>query len=1066
LNFEDGQKLASCYVLKHRIVTGGDEIIWAAEDEVLGKAVSLHFLPETVRQDDEAMEDLRQEVRRNRPLIHPNILRVYDLVEEADWAAIAMDGFEGQSLAALLRKRGRLEAREVEPWMAQLCATLEEAHKINLMHRELSPENLFLDESGKLLVANFGISRVIQDALNRAAKRTSRNPRLSALSPQLIFGHVPAPTDDVYGVGALIFQLLTGEPVFSRGDVAEQVRQTVPARISQVRAVSGKPGAAIPPAWDDLVAACLLKAGEDRPATPKQILAKLGDLSLLPEEPFAVEEPEAEAVVEVPAPAVREEPEAAAPEEVMEEPPAEATAPSVLKAETLASERAEPGESPAPAVEPPFVEHAEQPVESAVFSAAPTPDVPVSVASEPTPLVPAPPVHEPKPSITVLPMAVRTPRRQPAPHQLRTENRNSSSRKFWLQMAAALAVAALIIMWFGQRSHRGGHKSLPAAIATTDPAERSELTSVKNSIPVIASEKPEPPARLETRNEHPAPASIAPVEPPKTSLAVQPALPSEPVLLAAGPVAKTPAKPANSPASEVALDDQAIADKAASLEKLKQQAAAAEKAHQDKLKELQTAEAALADAQKTIDQKTKAAGPAKKAADDFATARKKKADEQKTAEAAAQQAQQLAAEKARVAEDARKALADFEAQNQEKLAAQERAEAEILALQRTLAERQRTATEAAKAAAASDLARQQQVAVVKRTEQEVSDARAASERAAADSDRKRQAVESERRKLDDEISAMKAMFEQKMKEIDDRRRQLENPGAAAPAPAAARAERPLPPAPEVKPATPALLAMKTTATPEPVAPPPASTASSFENSLGMKFVPVGDVSFCIWQTRVKDFENFAKATSLKSTAWRGPGFRQGPDHPVVNVTWNEAIAFCKWLTEKERKEGGLAPNQFYRLPYDPEWSKAVGLPEETGRTPEARDMGVPDLYPWGTDWPPPKGAGNYTGEETGSDVAIRGYDDGFAWTAPVGSFAPNKLGIFDMGGNVWQWCMDSWNNESKAKVLRGASWYNGALKLSLLSSCRVHAAPDSSTDNYGFRIVRATETPTTKAGKK
>jgi formylglycine-generating enzyme required for sulfatase activity len=175
----------------------------------------------------------------------------------------------------------------------------------------------------------------------------------------------------------------------------------------------------------------------------------------------------------------------------------------------------------------------------------------------------------------------------------------------------------------------------------------------------------------------------------------------------------------------------------------------------------------------------------------------------------------------------------------------------------------------------------------------------------------------------------------------------------------------------------------------------------------------------------------------------------------VNVTWQEATAFCKWLTVKEHKEGVLAAHQVYRLPFDLEWSKAVGLPEETGKTPEARDMGVPDVYPWGNAWPPPPGAGNYTGEETGSDVAIKGYDDGFAWTSPVGSFPANQFGLFDMGGNVWQWCMDSWNGEQKARVLRGASWYNGALKLSLLSSCRVHAAPDSSTDNYGFRCVVA-----------
>ena len=226
------------------------------------------------------------------------------------------------------------------------------------------------------------------------------------------------------------------------------------------------------------------------------------------------------------------------------------------------------------------------------------------------------------------------------------------------------------------------------------------------------------------------------------------------------------------------------------------------------------------------------------------------------------------------------------------------------------------------------------------------------------------------------------------------------------------------------------------------------------NSLGQRFVPVGDVEFCIWQTRVRDFEPFAQATKLKSTGWRSPGFKQGPDHPVVFVTWHEAIAFCEWLTDKEHQEGMLPPNQFYRLPTDLEWSKAVGLPEEPGKTPEERDGVIAEVYPWGVAWPPPPGAGNYTGEETGSDIAIKGYNDGFPWTSPVGSFKPNQFGLYDMGGNVWQWCMDSWNEKSPAKVLRGASWYNGARKLSLLSSCRVHAAPDSSTDNYGFRIVR------------
>ncbi len=230
----------------------------------------------------------------------------------------------------------------------------------------------------------------------------------------------------------------------------------------------------------------------------------------------------------------------------------------------------------------------------------------------------------------------------------------------------------------------------------------------------------------------------------------------------------------------------------------------------------------------------------------------------------------------------------------------------------------------------------------------------------------------------------------------------------------------------------------------------------------MRFVPVGDVQFAIWCTRVKDFEVFAHETALKSERWKSPGFQQAPDHPVVNVSWEHAMAFCKWLTARERGLGTLKASESYRLPTDLEWSAAVGLPPESGKTPEARDLGVADVFPWGSAWPPPPGVGNYTGEETGADVCLAGYDDGFSWTSPVGGFPANPIGLYDMGGNVWQWCMDSWNNSSGTKVLRGASWHKSAIKLGLLSSCRMHAKPNATAEYFGFRIVRAAEAGTSR----
>ncbi len=225
---------------------------------------------------------------------------------------------------------------------------------------------------------------------------------------------------------------------------------------------------------------------------------------------------------------------------------------------------------------------------------------------------------------------------------------------------------------------------------------------------------------------------------------------------------------------------------------------------------------------------------------------------------------------------------------------------------------------------------------------------------------------------------------------------------------------------------------------------------------------------CIWPTRVRDYSVYAKANQIRSTSWSKPGFEQGPDQPVVNVSWDDAVAFCEWLTRSEREQGLLTKEQRYRLPTDREWSLGVGLSDEPGETPELRDMSVPDVYPWGTQWPPPAGAGNYAGRETDSDTEIKDYDDGFVATSPVGSFPANKFGFYDMGGNVWQWVDDSWNRTSKDKVVRGASWYNGTVRLSLLSSCRVHTPPQDSRDNYGFRVVlegAGEKLPRVKTGK-
>jgi acyl-CoA thioesterase-1 len=237
----------------------------------------------------------------------------------------------------------------------------------------------------------------------------------------------------------------------------------------------------------------------------------------------------------------------------------------------------------------------------------------------------------------------------------------------------------------------------------------------------------------------------------------------------------------------------------------------------------------------------------------------------------------------------------------------------------------------------------------------------------------------------------------------------------------------------------------------------------FKNSLGMRFMPVPGttVDFSIWETRVQDYQVFFRETS---TEWPAPDFQPGPTDPAENVSWLNAKKFCAWLTKKERAEGKIKTEQEYRLPTDSEWSVAAGLPAESGATPGEKSGRVDGVYPWGNGWPPPKGAGNYCDAtfykkyeqayRLKPDTYIQGYDDGYADTSPVGSFAANRFGLYDLGGNVWEWCEDWYDNSHGDRVLRGAS-FTAVDPRRILSSFRSHLPPETVYANYGFRCVLA-----------
>lgn len=236
---------------------------------------------------------------------------------------------------------------------------------------------------------------------------------------------------------------------------------------------------------------------------------------------------------------------------------------------------------------------------------------------------------------------------------------------------------------------------------------------------------------------------------------------------------------------------------------------------------------------------------------------------------------------------------------------------------------------------------------------------------------------------------------------------------------------------------------------------PKLMSGSVTNSLGMNFVllPGTKSRICIHETRERDYAAYLAANPVASDYLTRPMALWGwKDHPV-RANWDEAAAFCTWLSQKEGKK--------YRLPTDEEWSRAAGIWEKEKRkqNPSPVDLGsdVLKLYSWGAVWPPPDGEENLfdlsrNADHPRWDAADMGkYDDGFSESAPVMSFSPNKLGIYDLGGNVAEWVED-WDSVARqSRIARGASFNDHRLDDLYLSSRK---ARGSNFRFYvGFRVV-------------
>jgi serine/threonine protein kinase len=204
--FSPGTILADRYRIVALLGRGGMGEVYRAEDLKLGNVVALKFLPASLQKDAAALAGFHAEVRNARQVSHPNVCRVYDIGEVDGQHFLTMEYIDGEDLASLLRRIGRLPADKALETAHQICAGLAAAHDCGLLHRDLKPANIMLDGRGRVRITDFGLALSSDDAQGRS--ETAGTP--AYMAPEQIGKGEASVRSDIYSLGLVLYELFTG----------------------------------------------------------------------------------------------------------------------------------------------------------------------------------------------------------------------------------------------------------------------------------------------------------------------------------------------------------------------------------------------------------------------------------------------------------------------------------------------------------------------------------------------------------------------------------------------------------------------------------------------------------------------------------------------------------------------------------------------------------------------------------------------------------------------------------------------------------------------------------------
>src|SRR4051794_13327159 len=275
------------YKAEKRLGSGGMAEVWCASDSVLGRRVALKLLGDRFAEDDEFRERFRREAQAAAGLAHPNIVGIFDRGEWDGTPYIAMELVDGRTLKDLVRERGPLPPEMAIALLIQVLRALGYAHRRGIVHRDVKPQNVILDNEGQAKVADFGIARAGASEMTETGTIVGT---VQYLSPEQAQGNPVSPRSDLYSAGIVLYELLTGRvPFDAESPVSIALKQISerPVPPSQLR-----PG--IPPALEAVVMRALEKDPARRFASADEFIAALEAARRAPAAapPAVVREPE------------------------------------------------------------------------------------------------------------------------------------------------------------------------------------------------------------------------------------------------------------------------------------------------------------------------------------------------------------------------------------------------------------------------------------------------------------------------------------------------------------------------------------------------------------------------------------------------------------------------------------------------------------------------------------------------------------------------------------------------------------------------------------------------------